>query len=187
VSGEAAAERSGPGVSPRLRIDPRPFAVVSVPVRHEARVRRVLASVLAPFFVQLCGEDLHVVVAADEWARVRALVPGAREAGRYRLITLEAPPDRPVVDVLAVVRKALAEAGVPARVLVSFHRDHLLVDDASLPTAVAALRRLADATAAPAVATDPAGGPADSAGGPPDPAGGPADAAGGSRDASVGR
>ncbi len=142
-----------------LRVDPRSFNIVAVPVPLENSVRNVLADVLAPFFVQFLPHEQTIVLAEDEWGRVREKFPGAREEPGYRLITLEAYLDWQVVGYLSVVTAALASARIPVGVLSSFHHDHLLVRGDRLDNAVAALQHLIDAaraaTKGPTAVTEP--------------------------------
>jgi hypothetical protein len=129
-----------------LRVDPRSFVIAGVPTSLEASVRNALVEIHAPFFAQLFPHEQTIVLAEDEWARVRARFPGAREEPGYRLITLEATLDWQVVGYLSVVTTALAGAGIPVGVLSSFHYDHLLIRGDRVEEAVAALRHLIDAT-----------------------------------------
>jgi hypothetical protein len=131
-----------------LRVDTRLFIIVGVSPSLDISVRKALAEVHAPFFVQFFPHEQTIVLAEDEWARVRAAFPGAREEPGYRLITLEANLDWQVVGYLSVVTGALAKAGIPVGVLSSFHHDHLLVRADRRDKAVAALRHLIDAARA---------------------------------------
>lgn len=126
----------------RVRIDPRLFVIVAVPVPHAATLRGMLAQIYAPFFIQMFPDEQTIVVPEDEWRRLHATIPGAREETGYRLVTLDAVLDWDVTGYLAAVTAALAGAGVPVGVLSSFHHDHLLVQDAHLDRAVAALQVL---------------------------------------------
>ncbi len=131
-----------------LRVDPRSFNIVAVPASLEISVRKTLVDVHAPFFVQFFPHEQTIVLAQDEWIRVREKFPGAREEPGYRLITLEANLDWQVVGYLSVVTAALANASIPVGVLSSFHHDHLLVRGDRLDNAVAVLQHLIDAARA---------------------------------------
>lgn len=126
----------------RVQADPRTFVIVSVPVRFESTLRKALADLHAPFFVQIGSDELTVVVATDEWTRVHRAFPDAKEEAGYRLITLEVRLDWQVTGYLAAVTRALADAGVPVGVLSSFYYDHLLVRGELLEKAEAALQHL---------------------------------------------
>ncbi len=132
----------------RVRVDPRTFVIVSVPVRFESTLRQAIAEVHAPLFVQIGADELTAVLATDEWTRVRRVFPGATEEAGYRMITLEVRLDWQVIGYLAAVTRALADAGVPVGVLSSFHYDHLLVRDDLLGKAEAALQHLINAAGA---------------------------------------
>jgi hypothetical protein len=131
-----------------LRIDPRTFTIAGVPPSYERSVRAALVDVHAPFFVQVMAREVSVVLAEDEWARVRARFPGAREERGYRLLTLDVKLAWDVTGFLSAVTTALADEQIPAGVLSSFHRDHLLVRADLLERAAAALQRLIDAARA---------------------------------------
>jgi hypothetical protein len=135
-------------------VDPRTFVIASVPVRFEAALRRALAGMHAPFFVRVGSSDLTLVAAQDEWRDVRGAFPGATEEAGYRLVTLDIPLEWQVVGYLAAVTRALADGGVPAGGLSSFHHDHLLIRGDVLPEAEAALRHLIDTAGAAAADAD---------------------------------
>jgi len=148
VSSPSPADLSHLLAQTRVRVDPRTFVIVSVPVRFESTLRKALADLHAPFFVQIGVDELTLVVATDEWTRVRRVFPDATEEAGYRLMTLEVRLDWQVIGYLAAVTRALADAGVPVGVLSSFHYDHLLVRDDLLGKTEAALRHLIDAAGA---------------------------------------
>ena len=127
-----------------LRVDPRAFTIAGVPHVYESSVRVALADVHAPFFVQVTSTELSLILADDEWARVRTRFRGAKEERGYRLITLDVKLDWDVTGYLAAVTKTLAEHQVPVGVLSSFHHDHLLVRNDLLERAMDALRELVD-------------------------------------------
>jgi hypothetical protein len=128
-----------------LRVDPRAFTIASVPPTYEASVRGAMADVHAPFFVQVMAKEISLILADDEWARVRTRFKGAKEEPGYRLITLEVKLDWDVTGYLAAVTQALADDQIPVGVLSSFHHDHLLVRIDLADSAVEAIRRLVDA------------------------------------------
>lgn len=128
-----------------LRVDPRAFTIASVPTVYESSVRVAVADVHAPFFVQVMAKELSLILADDEWTRVRTRFTGAKEEPGYRLITLEVKLDWDVTGYLAAVAKALADDQIPVGVLSSFHHDHLLVRVDLMHRALAALQGLIDA------------------------------------------
>lgn len=65
-----------------------------------------------------------------------------RRRDGYRLITLEGELPLEAVGVLAALSRALAEAGVSVLALSSFATDHLLVPEAQLGRALAALAQV---------------------------------------------
>jgi len=125
-----------------LQVDPRGFVIVGVSPSYEVSMRKALAGVHAPFFVQYFPREQTIVLAEDEWTRVRPKFRGAREERGYRLISLEAAVNQNTTGYLTVLTDTLAGVGIQARVLSSFHHDHLLVPAERLDDAVAALQRL---------------------------------------------
>ncbi|MDR7554519.1 MAG: hypothetical protein QN157_02835 [Armatimonadota bacterium] len=111
----------------RIDVDPREFAVVRVAAAYGPSLRLALASLLAPFFVQVGGREVRAVLAADEWAKVAHRFPRAQVEAGYRLMVLDAHRDPTGPDYLPAVAAALTRAGIQAQVLPSFHHEHLLV------------------------------------------------------------
>jgi hypothetical protein len=149
-----------PAIAPLLaktvvRVDPRAFTIASVPPAYEPSVRLALADVHAPFFVQVMAKEVSLILAEDEWERVRPRFKGTKEERGHRLITLDVHLDWDVTGYLAAITKSLADEEIPVGVLSSFHHDHLLVRAELMEKAVAALRRLIDAARA-AVGESPA-------------------------------
>lgn len=139
---------AAPLAQTRLRVDPRAFVIVGVPSAHEASLRGALAGIYAPFFVQIFPHEQTLVLPEDEWIRLRAKFPGAREEPGHRLVTLDVVLDWETTGYLAAVTSVLAGAGIPVGVLSSFQHDHLLVRDVYLTRAETALERLIDAARA---------------------------------------
>jgi hypothetical protein len=129
----------------RVEVDPREFAVVRLAAVYGPSLRLALASLLAPFFVDVGAREVRAVLAADEWAKVAHRFPRAQVEDGYRLMVLEAPRDPAAPDYLAAVAAALARAGVRAQVLPSFHHEHLLVPGALVERAGMVLHALVDA------------------------------------------
>ncbi len=134
----------------RIDVDPREFAIVRVAAAYGPSLRLALASLLAPFFVQVGAREVRAVLAVDEWTKVAHRFPRAQVEAGYRLIVLDAHRDPTAPDYLPAVAAVLTRAGIRAQVLPSFHHEHLLVPAALLDRAGAALRDLVEAARAAA-------------------------------------
>ena len=79
-------------------------------------------------------EELSVVCPED------LAVPTDQEERGWRLLTVRGPFEFTLTGIMAALSGALAAAGVPLFALSTFDTDHLLVKNADLARAVAALR-----------------------------------------------
>ena len=134
-----------------FQIDPDAYVLVTIPRALEASTRAALAGLYQPFFVEWTDAGIVLVARAAEWERVAGRFPGSVAQAGFRLISLglavEGPPaegdagssapDAPS-DLPGLIRR-LAERQIQVRPLRSFYRDHLLVAEADLPAAIAAL------------------------------------------------
>ncbi|MDR7481648.1 MAG: hypothetical protein QN203_03975, partial [Armatimonadota bacterium] len=129
----------------RVEVDPREFAVARVGAAFSPSLRLALASLLAPFFVEVTAREVRAVLAADEWAKIAHRFPRAQVEDGYRLLVLDARRDPAAPEYITTVVETLARAGITARLLTSFHYEHLLVPAAQADGAEAALRGLVEA------------------------------------------
>lgn len=79
-------------------------------------------------------DELSVVCPAD------AAVPAEQTERGWRLLTVRGPFEFALTGIMAALSGALAAAGVPLFAMSTFDTDHLLVQDADLDRAIAALR-----------------------------------------------
>lgn len=119
------------------RVHDGEFVRVRVPAGLERSLQLALTGAHAPFFEHRDAGALDVVLREAEWARLAPRFAGAAVARGYRLVSLQPAPER-----TPALRRALAEAGVEAVLLPSFHHDHLLVRADQLERCLAALSRL---------------------------------------------
>jgi hypothetical protein len=70
-----------------------------------------------------------------------AVPPGVRSQGGYRALAVEGPIPLDVVGLLARLARVLADAEVSIFPIATFDTDYILVPDAALARAVAALRQ----------------------------------------------
>jgi len=123
----------------------RPGFVLSV-MRGTYAICRLPAGASVPD-VEDDAAFLSVTRSADETSVVcdqRSIPDGAVSDGGWRVLKVEGPLDLGTVGVIAHLSAARADAGVALFVVSTFDTDYLLVREASLSGAVAALRRAGD-------------------------------------------
>lgn len=116
------------------------FTHVRVPAYLERSLQLALATVHAPFFTDYEETALTVVLRREEWERLASRFAAAEVATGFRLIAVQAPGQDPAFP--ARLRQALAQRGVSAALLPSFHNDYVLVRDDQLQTCLAAISHL---------------------------------------------
>ncbi|MFO7169571.1 MAG: ACT domain-containing protein [Chloroflexota bacterium] len=127
----------------RWRVRPERLVLVGIDPRELPVVLRVIGGLIGRFW-QLTVEPEVVTLALEErdWRAVSPAFPHAEIERTYRAISFEVdlPPD--LVGFMALISGALAEAGVPLLAVSGFRRDHLLVREADLERAEAAISAL---------------------------------------------
>ena len=126
-----------------IEIQDGEFVRVQVPAYLERSLHLALGGVHAPFFTMHEGAAVVVVLRREEWVHLAARFSSAHLTPGLRLVSVH--PGRDDSQFPARLTAALATAGVSARLLPSFHNDHLLVTDDELERTLAAIRRLLDA------------------------------------------
>ena len=135
----------------RWRVHPERFVVVGLEPRERLLALQLLPGITEPFaqfFVE--PDELTLVLAESDWREMYPAFPHARVLRPYRVISFDndLPPD--LVGFMAAISKALAHAGVPLLPICGHSRDHLLVRDLDLDTALKAIATLAAGCQAPA-------------------------------------
>jgi hypothetical protein len=116
------------------------FVRVHVPRAVERSLHLALAGVHAPFFTLHEKETVVVILQREEWDRLAPRFASARVSEGFRLVSLHPPHlDGTFASRLTA---ALSAAGLSARLLPSFHNDHLLVPTRELDRTVEAVRPL---------------------------------------------
>ncbi|MDT7602846.1 MAG: uncharacterized protein QOF61_843 [Acidobacteriota bacterium] len=128
----------------RARVEVSPATFVLVGLRHEEWSRLLENPELSPRpeAVLMLLRDTHettLLVEADDWLAMRHAARDARVETGFRLVTLDIELGWNVVGFLARVTQILAEAGVPVGALSAFSRDHLLIKQDDLGTALRVL------------------------------------------------
>jgi uncharacterized protein len=126
----------------KVSVAPETFAIVSLtPDKWLALLADASLSprMTAPFLI---FKDRHEVTLVLDDADLRNMRPGLAEAqiaNGYRLLTFETVLDLSVVGFMAAVSRLLAEAGVPILPVSAFSRDHILIRQTDLASALKAL------------------------------------------------
>jgi hypothetical protein len=122
-----------------IEIHDHEFVRVQVPRSLERSLHLALGGVHAPFFTLHQKEAVVVVLRREEWERLAPRFASAQVMAGYRLVSLH--PAHADGAFPARLGAALTSAGLSARLLPSFHNDHLLVPGAELAPTVEAIRK----------------------------------------------
>jgi len=123
----------------RIQLHEGEFVRVRVPAGLERSLQLALAGAHAPFFGHREGGAFEVVLRASEWERIAPRFATAAVTAGFRLLSVSPGPE---ATFPARLRRALAEGGVEAALLPSFHNDHVLVQADQLPRCLAVVSRL---------------------------------------------
>src|SRR5918911_5569027 len=126
------------------KVEVAPETFVLVGMRHEDWRRLLENPELSPraesnFFLLRDPFEVTLLVAESDWRAMRHAARDARVETGFRLVTLGVELPWDVVGFFAYVTGILAAAGVPVGALSAFSRDHLLIKQEDLRTALRAL------------------------------------------------
>lgn len=126
----------------RVEVAPETFALVGM--RHEDWARLLGNPELSPraesnFFLLRDPFEVTLLVEESDWRAMRHAARDARVETGFRLVTLGVELPWDVVGFMALVTRILAEASVSVGALSAFSRDHLLIKQTDLGTALRAL------------------------------------------------
>ncbi|HVF50641.1 MAG TPA: ACT domain-containing protein [Pyrinomonadaceae bacterium] len=93
----------------------------------------------SPMMLLRDGREVTLLLEEEDWRTMRHVVREARVESGFRLVTLDIELDWNVVGYLARVTSILAAAGVSVGALSAFTRDHLLIKQEDLGTALRVL------------------------------------------------
>ena len=125
-----------------VSVSPETFAIVSLsPEAWNALLADASLSprMTAPFMIFKDAHEVTLVLDDVDLRNMRPGLAGARVENGYRLLTFETVLEMSVVGFLAEISRILAEAGVPILPVSAFSRDHILVRQTDLATALKAL------------------------------------------------
>ena len=126
----------------RVHVSPETFYLIGL--RHEDW-RRLLENPelsprgAAPFMVLKDEHEVTLLLDEVDWRTARHAARDARVEGGFRLLTFDIELDWNVVGFLARVTEILSEANVSVGALSAFSRDHLLIKQDDLGTALRVL------------------------------------------------
>ncbi|HKP72326.1 MAG TPA: ACT domain-containing protein [Pyrinomonadaceae bacterium] len=128
----------------RTKVEVAPATYFLVGMRHEDWSRLLEQPELspradAPFMLLRDAYEVTLLLEETDWLTMRHAARDARIEGGWRLVTLNIELGWNVVGFLARVTEILAAAGVPVGALASFSRDHLLIKQDDLGTALRVL------------------------------------------------
>lgn len=92
-----------------------------------------------PFMLLRDAYETTLLLPEEDWQRMRHAARNARLEKDFRLLTINLELSWEVVGFMARVTTILASAGVSIGPLSAFSRDHLLIKQQDLPTALRAL------------------------------------------------
>lgn len=126
----------------KVAVAPETFVVVGL--RHEDWSRLLENPELSPrtdsnFMLLRDPYEVTLLLEEDDWRAMRHAARDAKVEGGFRLVTLDIELPWNVVGFLARVTEILAGAGISVGALSSFSRDHLLIKQDDLGTALRVL------------------------------------------------
>lgn len=127
----------------RLKVLPEDYLVVHLPPGESAVPGEWYRPATTRFAVFIRDpENVTLVVSRRKWLRMQNLFHKFRVVDVVKVLTLGIGRARKLETCLMAVGQILAEAGLGAAPLSSFHRDHILVPKQNLPRAVRLLRQV---------------------------------------------
>jgi hypothetical protein len=126
------------------KVEVLPATFVLVGLRHADWARLLENPELSPrpdvpFMLMRDAHEVTLLCEEEDWLAMRHAARDARVETGFRLVTLDIELPWNVVGFLARVTEILAAAGVPVGALSAFSRDHLLIKQDQLATALRAL------------------------------------------------
>jgi hypothetical protein len=128
----------------RTRVEVAPATYFLVGLRHEDWARLLQNPELsprgdAPFMLLRDAHEVTLLLDESDWRTLRHAAREARVEGGFRLVTLDVELEWDVVGYLARVTEILGRAGISVGALSAFSRDHLLIKQDELGTALRVL------------------------------------------------
>lgn len=141
---ESQQNESAADLLRRTRIEVAPATFYLVGMREEDWSRLLEQPELSPrphvpFMLLRDGFEVTLLLEEEDWLVMRHAVREARVEGGWRLVTFDIQLGWNVTGFLARVTEILAAANIPTGALTAFSRDHLLIKQSDLGTALRVL------------------------------------------------
>lgn len=131
----------------QLFTDERTYRMLKLPTYSGGRAFAVLSAQADPFCAVLVDKDeTSIFLSETVYTALRESLPAHELSDAYRLITFDLELEPTLTGFMALISRALADAGVPILPLAAYSRDHLLVPAAQIETALTCLRALQSGT-----------------------------------------
>jgi hypothetical protein len=131
----------------RLIVSPETFHIIALP--HEDWERVLANPDLSPrmaseFLIFKDKWEVTIVVDDADFVNLRPGLEGAKTESGFRLLSFDAELEFDVVGFMAEIASVLASSGISILPFSSFSRDHLLIRQDDLGSALKAFRGLVD-------------------------------------------
>lgn len=113
--------------STRLKLHPREYVIVSLPVEEKEKALELFKSLLPFSSVTIDSEEVSLILSVEDWEDMQGIFPHYEVEGLYRAITFDIVLDLSLVGYLSVVSAVLADAGISIYAVSTYLRDHILV------------------------------------------------------------
>ncbi len=125
-----------------VSVQPATYTLVSL--QHKAWTELIADPALSPrmtepFMIFMDKNEVTLLLDETDFGTMRHALREAKTEGGFRLLSFDVELDFSVVGFMAKVAAILADAGVPIVSLSAFSRDHLLIKQSDLSTALKAL------------------------------------------------
>ncbi|MEP7212404.1 MAG: ACT domain-containing protein [Acidobacteriota bacterium] len=126
----------------KVAVAPETFALVSVTPADFARLMQdpeLSPRMTAPFMLLKDAFEVTMLLDDTDFGTMRHAIRDAKVERGYRLLTFDIELDPGVVGFMAEISRILADAAIPILAISAFTRDHLLIRQHDLATALNAL------------------------------------------------
>jgi len=126
----------------KIEVSPATFALIGISHQDWSRLLEnpeLSPRVDAVFMIFRNDKEVTLLIEEEDWQRIRHALRDAKVERGFRLLTFDLELAWNVVGYLARVTEILAAAGISVGALSSFSRDHLLINQDQLGSALRVL------------------------------------------------
>ena len=126
----------------KIEVSPATFALIGISHQDWSRLLEnpeLSPRVDAVFMIMRDDKQVTLLIEEEDWQRIRHALRDAKVERGFRLLTFDLELSWNVVGYLARVTEILATAGISVGALSSFSRDHLLIKQDQLGSALRVL------------------------------------------------